>query len=744
VAAAAADAVAPSPAFRSTPATRNPTYHALPVLLDEPDDLDKYNNQASASRPPQRIAIPAENVGLSTRGLTVQDIRTHQNRHSPTDAGRAAAPLLTAAVATMYTPAQIRAAYGLPTLPAVGVTPTAAQAARMGAGQTIYILSNFHDANIAAELAAFNAKYGLPTCTTVNIPVNAPLPLAPASTTKPACTLSSVLATDEGGMTTGFNGYSDQWVIETALDVQWAHAMAPLARIVLIEVTGSSQGGIALANAMGPGVVSMSYADGELPYVTEWEEFFTGHAGMTYVAAAGDFGAQVNWPAVSPHVVAVGGTTLTYPGSGPRKETVWSGSGGGVSAYLPTPSYQRLNVPGLGQVAHRSMVDVAFNADPNSGQPVAVILAGNPNVQWLVVGGTSIATPEWAGIFAIANAMRAAAGKPPVGQPHALLYAMASTDAATYASTFGDITSGANGSCTLCAARVGYDQATGLGTPNVTALLNFLADAAPALEVTSATVSAASGSALSFTAAVDTPNTLVYTLRGAPTGLGIDANGVVLWPTPLVGSNDLTVMAVDNQTQALGLGIYTIQVAAPTAPGVKGSTVYAKSGTALTFPVLYTAGALEPLSFSLGGAPSGMAISSTGVVTWAKPETGGHSVTVTVKNTSTGLSGSATYTVSVSTTLPAPGYPQIAAAPMSAVAGKALSGNIISVTDPGAVAVSATVSGAPAGMRFFVSGMVLRATWPKPVAGNYAIRISVVDESGHQATATVPLVVSAQ
>jgi hypothetical protein len=384
-----------------------------------------------------------------------------------------------------------------------------------------------------------------------------------------------------------------------------------------------------------------------------------------------------------------------------------------------------------------------MNADPSSGQPVAVMLAGSNAPKWMVVGGTSIATPEWAGIFAIANAMRAAGGKPPVGEPHALLYAMASTDAATCSNVFGDITSGSNGNCATCSARAGYDQATGLGTPNVTALLNFLTAAPAPLEVTPTTITAATGGPLVFTAAVNTPNPVNFTLRAAPAGLSIDSNGVVTWPTPVVGSYAVTVMAVDSQTKALGITVYTINITSPSAPTVSGSTVFAKAGTALTFPVIYSAGPLERLTFSLSGAPAGMGISSTGIVTWAKPEVGGHSFTVTVKNSKTGLSGSAGYTVSVQSTLPAPGYPQISFAPMSAVAGKALLGSI-SVADPGAVSVSATVSGVPTGKKLFVRGMSLSASWAKPVVGSYPIRVTVVDESGHTATATVPLVVTAQ
>lgn len=723
-----------------------PAFHVLPVLLDTPDDQDGRNNRASAHRAPQRITIPTENAGLSTRHLTVQDIRSRRSHQDPAEAGRTFAPMLAPAAATVYTPAQIRAAYGLPPLPALGSTPTAAQAASMGAGQTIYILGASHNANVAAELAAFNTKFSLPTCTTDNIPVNSPLPLAPASSTNPRCTLSMVFATSNGAMTStppAASANDAHWTMETAIDVQWAHATAPLARIVVIEASGDILGTIPLANAMGPGVVSMSWGTNESSMATRWESYFTGGVGMTYLAATGDNGAGVSWPAASPHVLAVGGTTLSYSGSGPRSETAWTGSGGGISAYLPTPAYQKLSVAGLGQVNHRSVADVSFNADPSTGQYIALINPGETNVNWLAVGGTSIATPEWAGIVAIANAMRAATGKARLGEPHNKLYAMAATAPDTYANVFGDITSGANGSCAICAARSGYDQPTGLGTPNVTAMLDFLSDASAPLEVTPASITATTGSALSFTVSVNTSNPLTYTLSGAPAGLTIDASGVVKWTTPVAGSYDLTVTATDAQTKAQGIGVYTISVVAPTAPTVSASTVYGMPGSVLSFQIIYGAGALEPLTFSLSGAPSGMAISSTGTVTWAKPVLGTYNVNAVVKNSKTGLSGSATYTVKVQSTAPPTSYPEIVFTPLQALAGKAVSGSI-SFTDPGATSLTVTLSGAPIGVHFFVRDMSLLASWAKPVTGSYAIRVNTLDNAGRRSTATVPLVVTAQ
>jgi hypothetical protein len=733
----------------AAPAKIQPAFHALPVLLDEPDDQDRYNNAASARRAPQRITIPQETAGLSTQRLTVRDILARRNHLDRAGAALVFTPKLSASTASIYTPAQIRAAYDLPVLPAVGAVPTTAQAARMGAGQTIYISSVNHDPNLAAELAVFNAKYGLPTCTTVNIPAKTQLPLPAASTTNPGCTLSVVFSRQDGGMTDVLPDYVEGWHIETALDVQWAHATAPLARIIVIEGADETSydnflGTIKLANAMGPGALSMSWGAGEYGGSSALESLFK-DVGMTYLSSAGDDGMEVLWPAVSPHVVAVGGTTLTYSGSGARSETAWSNTGGGVSEYLPAPAYQSPSVPGLGQLGFRSVTDVSMNSDPSTGQPAAIILPGTTSARWAVVGGTSLATPEWAGIFAIAiaNAMRAAVAKGPLGAPHAKLYAMAAAASDVYRNVFGDITLGANGTCAVCAARVGYDQPTGLGTPNVTAMLNFLSDAPAPLEVTPAKISGATGGPLSFTVSVNTSNPVTYTLSGAPLGLVIDATGVVTWPTPLVGSYNLTVTATDAKTNAQGSGLYAISVTGSTAPSVNPSTVYGKPGAALEVPIHYVAGALDALTFSLTGAPIGMVISSAGILSWPTPILGSYAVTVTVKNTNTVLSGSGVYTVKVQNAAVPPSFPLIGSTPWRGVAGKALSGSL-SFTDPGTTALAVALMGAPLGMNFFVRDMALNMGWTSPVAGSYLIRVNVVDAAGRKTTAMVPLVVAAE
>jgi subtilase family serine protease len=540
-------------------------------------------------------------------------------------------------------------------------------------------------------------------------------------------------------MTSAVPAYDSGWASEISLDVQWAHATAPLARIVLIEASDASinnlLGGIKLANAMGPGAVSMSFGALEGSWTSSVDGAFTGN-NMTYLAATGDSGAAVSWPAVSTKVIAVGGTSLTYSGTGTRSETVWSGTGGGTSLYTPKPSYQSTAVPGMGAYRGRTVADVAFNADPYTGQYVALMAPGSTTVKWMSMGGTSLATPQWAGLIAIANATRALSAKAALGSPHAILYGQIATVPGTYASAFADITQGLNGTCAICISTVGYDMPSGLGTPNVSSLVNALAGVATPPLVSSASISGKLGSALTFTASVTAPNAVTYTLTGAPSGMGISSAGIVSWATPVAGTYSVTVTAKDTKTNLSGQGVYTVTIAAQSSPAVATATVSGKPAVALSFTVSVTAS--NPVTYTLTNAPSGMSIAGTGVVSWAKPVLGTYSVTVSAKDSKTSLSGQGVYTVKIANTGP------VMTAPATAgVAGKALSGTI-SITDPGATSLSISIADAPLGMRFSTSGLTMTYSWASPVVGSYKLKVSVVDNLGLSAQTTVAVTVTAK
>lgn len=530
-----------------------PTFHTAAVDLAEPDN---------GAEPHRALAL----AGVSTQGLTRERLDASTRARAAAAGGGEAAPMATTTAVTTYTPAQIRAAYGLPVLPTSTASLTAAQAAQLGAGQTIYIVNAKHNPNVVAELAAFNAKFGLPTCTSRTLAANASLPLAAAS--KTACELVVAYSTTAGAVTSTAPAYDSGWATEIALDVQWAHATAPLARLVLIEAPDASVASlskaVALANKMGSGVVSMSFGATEGSWTTSYDSAFSG-SGMSYLAATGDNGAAVSWPSVSTKVVAVGGTTLAYSGSGARSETTWTGTGGGTSAYVALPSYQSGTIGGY---ARRAVADVAFNADPSSGQYVATIAQGSTTVRWVSAGGTSLATPQWAGLLAVANAMRVAASKTVLGQPHAALYQQIGAVPAQYAAAFKDVTTGSHGTCTTCTAKTGYDTPTGWGTPNASALLTSLSGAtattssgsttttttssAPKLTTTSLTGTAGKALAATIGYSATGATSLSITISGAPSGMSFSAGsgGVgVSWAKPVAGTTNLVITLKDNLGQ---------------------------------------------------------------------------------------------------------------------------------------------------------------------------------------------------
>jgi len=642
-----------------------PTYHMAPALLDEPGQADVDGSSASARQAPKTYTVDSAVAGLDTARLSrdtlVRRIADASKARVASASGDTAAPQANTIIGAVHTPAQIRAAYGLAALPAVGAAISPSLAAQLGAGQTIYIVDAYHDATALSDLNLFSAKFGLPTCTNVAIPATATLPLA---TPPSACTFSQVNATTTAAMTSTVPVYNASWAPESKLDVQWAHAIAPLARIVLIEMPSSLSsyilGANLLAAKMGPGVVTMSFGSAEAGWAPSTDSYFA-RPGMTYVAAAGDSGSQVLWPAVSPHVLAVGGTSLNWSGSGTRYEAAWSYTGGGLSAYEPLPAWQSGVVPAGGSaLVRRAVPDVAFNANPMTGEYVALTLPGLATV-WSAYGGTSIAAPQWAGIVAVANAQRVASAKAVLGDFHSMLYQAIAKVPGTYAASFGDVVDGTNGSCATCRAGTGYDQATGWGTPNSTQLTQALAGTAttPAAALAAPVVpggsyAATAGTAFNQSLGVTAPSgtTTAYSLSGAPSGLGVTSAGALSWGAPVVGTYTFTATA-KTAAGASASGTYSVKVtaAAPAAtnhaPTIAAANLVGKAGT--TFSTMLVGKDVDggTLSYTIAGAPSGMKLMSSGFLYWTAPVKGTYTMTATVRD-SAGATGSATVRLIVS------------------------------------------------------------------------------------------------
>ena len=344
------------------------------------------------------------------------------------------------ASSVVYPPAVIASAYDYPL-----TTPPA------GSGETIAIIDAYGDPTLASDLAAFDSRFTLSDPTlNVSYPDGQP-----------------------GHKNSG-------WAVETALDVEWAHASAPGATIdVIVAPDASLQhllDALAAAIALNPTAVSMSWGADEsgLAQATcivpgsgtsescqaAYEGLFASAASTTtFFASSGDQGAyngthpkslSVSYPASSSAVVGVGGTTLTVDSSNAwASETAWSGSGGGYSALFAEPTYQS-GATITDTSAMRGVPDVAFDADPSTG--VYVIASG----RWYGVGGTSVGAPNWAGLAADAAAMSKSLNAP-------ALYALTGTSISP-SYYLHDVTSGSNG---YYSAGTGWDAVTGLGSPDV-------------------------------------------------------------------------------------------------------------------------------------------------------------------------------------------------------------------------------------------------------------------------------------
>jgi hypothetical protein len=301
---------------------------------------------------------------------------------------------------------------------------------------TIAIVDAFHYPNAESDLATYRSQFGLPLCNKAN---------------------GCLKVINQNGATSPVPGNSppgNDWTVETALDLQMASAACPNCKLLLVEAQDDQSDGLFVAQnaaAAVPGVVSISDSWGGPSDGTDVSSdamFFT-HPGVNIFVATGDSGVntQPDWPSTSPHVIGVGGTTLTKSSS-PRGwvEGAWADAGSSCSTLITKPSFQSV-VPSAA-CTKRAASDVAAVADPNTG--LAVFNAANGG--WIVVGGTSAASPFVAGVYA----------------RYGITPSNDASFAYTHTNQFFDVTTGKNGSCggALCNAGAGWDGPTGLGTPN--------------------------------------------------------------------------------------------------------------------------------------------------------------------------------------------------------------------------------------------------------------------------------------
>jgi subtilase family serine protease len=464
-----------------------------------------------------------------------------------------------------YGPSQLQSAYGLTTA-----------SASDGSGTTVAVIDAYNDPTAASDLAEYRSAAGLPALTsgqftqynqegeTSPLPAEAPL--------------------------------DDDWTLEEALDVDMVSAICPLCKIDLVEADNDSGDGLYIAEetaatTLGAKYISNSWGGSETSEDTTYDSEYFGVSGVVYTASAGDdaYSGGVIYPATSPNVVSVGGTTLnTSSNARGWTESVWEtssdeGTGSGCSAFEPQPSWQasisilkaacsavepqpswQSSISLItAACSHRVDNDVAADADPNTG--AAVYDTSNDNGGWLEVGGTSESSPIIASVYALA-------GNNGNGGNNA------ADSIYTHTSDLNEVTASSNGTCTppsadsvLCTATGAadtYNGPTGWGTPDGLTAFQSTATTSNTVTVTNpgsqtGTVGTAASLQISATDSAS-GQTLTYSATGLPAGLSISSSGLISGTPTTAGSSDVTVTATDT-TGASGSASFTWTVNSATS-----------------------------------------------------------------------------------------------------------------------------------------------------------------------------------
>lgn len=377
---------------------------------------------ASSSNDLQKLQTPGVFVPPTTVSSgSDAGVRVHTN-HLRLETGSLPASSRLIAIPGL-SPQSVRSAYGVPS--------------NLGSG-AIAVVAAYHYPTALNDFNVFSTQFGLPieSSTSATASTNTAFQVVYASGTQPATNTS--------------------WSQEMAIDTQWTHAMAPNAKIYLVEAASNSltdlMNAVKIARAL-PGVkqVSMSFGTNESACLyVNYDSMFV-QAGVSFFAASGDTSDQKAFPALSKNVVAVGGTTLNVDALGNRaSENVWSSTGAGKSAFEPRPTFQ--NIVGLTVLGYRGGCDISAVGDPQTGVATYCSTADSGVSGWLVFGGTSVSCPIIAGIVnATGNAYSNSQAF------NTRIYANLNT------SNFYDVTHGTSG--TISAGR-GWDYASGVGTPN--------------------------------------------------------------------------------------------------------------------------------------------------------------------------------------------------------------------------------------------------------------------------------------
>ena len=409
-----------------------------------------------------------------------------------------------------------------------------------GAGQVVGIVDAMDNPNASADLGFYRSYFGLaalPDCTVW------PSPTACLRKVNQTGGVGPYPAPDSG------------WSEEIALDLDMASSICPNCSILLVEASSNTYNDLAAAVneavALGANVVSNSYGGGEWSGELGFDSAFN-HPGVAVTVSSGDAGYGTEYPAASPFVTAVGGTSLnqtTNTGTRNATETAWSGAGSGCSAFEAKPTWQ-LDA----SCTNRTVSDVSAVADPNTG---VWIYDTYGNAGWAIIGGTSAASPIVASVYALAG-NSVTSGLPMNSDPYSHLTSLF------------DETSGSNGGCGgsyLCTSVAGYDGPTGLGSPNGTAafsnVVQPVADFALAATTTSVTVTRGQPSVsdtLTLTAINGYHNSVQLSISGVPARVTASFSPSLVTPT---ATSQLNLRAAANAR----IGTYTLKITATGSDG---------------------------------------------------------------------------------------------------------------------------------------------------------------------------------
>src|SRR4051812_17123260 len=418
-----------------------------------------------------------------------------------------------------FGPADLTSAYKLP--------------ASGGTGGTIAIVDAMDDPNAESDLATYRSQFGLPACTTAN---------------------GCFRKVNQNGAASPLPASDVGWGQEISLDLDMASAICPNCKILLVEASTASIAdlGAAVNRAalLGANVISNSYGGGESASDPSTTSSFYNHPGILITASSGDSGFGVEYPAAATTVMAVGGTPLVRSTAARGwTETAWTGAGSGCSTVETKPTWQHDT-----GCARRTVADASAVADPATGVSVFVSASGG----WLVFGGTSVAAPVVASIFALTGHANSTPQYP-----------------YTNPTQFFDVVGGSNSTtgCTpsyLCTAVAGYDGPTGIGSPNGSAMTGVAPGNDFSVAVSPTSASVVRGNPTSATVSTATTSgaaqTVGLSVTGAPAGVT-----ATLSPTSVTSGGSSTLSITTATTTVAGT--YTLTITGSAASGTHTTSV---------------------------------------------------------------------------------------------------------------------------------------------------------------------------